>query len=199
MLFGLVFSILLGLVALPAGHAAGLQKCQDEDGMWHYGNHAAEECAKSSEITKLNSKGAEVGKIAPPPTKEELEERNKKKQQAAAAKKNKEQQRKQDRSLVEIWGSEEVITSTRDRKLESIDNNLDITRQLRQGVMDDIEKLKARKQTDKVKKLITEREVAINSYDQVIENSMSERQKLQEQYSDILENFRQASVRLSGN
>ena len=180
----------------PVAYAAGIAKCQDADGNWHYGNFAADECEKS-EVTKLSNKGTEVGKIPPPPTKEELEEKRKKKQEKAKSEKQKKEQRARDQNLVRTYGSEEDIISTRDRKLASIDNNVEVARQIKAGVLQDIEQLKGRKQTDKVKKLIKEREQAITSYDKVIMQSLAEREKLEAKYVEILEDYRAATNRLA--
>ena len=111
----------------------------------------------------------------------------------------KKKQQEYDQSIVQIYGSEEVILSTRDRKLASIDNNLNVTRQLKQGILSDIEALKQKKQSNKVKAQIEERVKAIVSYDEVIEQSLFERGKLENKYSDILEVFRSASSRLESD
>ena len=120
---------------------------------------------------------------------EELEKKNKAKRDATAKAAREKQQRQKDLSLLQIYGSEEVIVSTRDRKLESIDNNLEVTRQLKQGIESDLEELKTRKKSKKVDKLIAEREAAIRSYDNVIQQSLDQRNNLNEQYVEILKDF----------
>ncbi len=188
--------IFMGYAVILSVQAADIEKCQDENGEWHYGNFAADECALSSDITSLNEEGTEVGTKAPPPTMEELAkaEAARLAEEVAAAERKK--QREDDTNVVRIFGSEEVIISTRDRKLASIDNNIEITRQIKDGVLKDIESLKVRPQTAKVKNQIKDREVAIQSYDVVIEQSLFEREKLLKNYIEILESFRGASERL---
>ena len=175
----------------------GIAKCQDADGNWHYGNFADEACAQESDVTKLNAGGEVVGVVKPPPTKEELEAEQKAKKERDAANKVRKQQIERDQNIVRIYGSEEVILATRDRKIESIDGNIQVTEQLRQGIVSDIEELKTREQTKKVKALITERENAIKSYDQVISQSKVERNKIEAEFADILERFRSANNRLT--
>ena len=177
-------------------NADSIQKCQDAEGNWHYGNFAADECSKS-EVTKLSSTGTELGTEGPPPTAEELEQEKADKQKKEADAKARKKQIEEDQKLVRVFGSEEVILSTRDRKLESINNNIEVTEQIKAGILEDIEELKARKQTNKVKKMIEEREIAIQSYDQALSSSMAERDKLKQKYSDILRDFRAASQRLA--
>ncbi len=175
---------------------AGIKKCQDENGQWHYGNFTDEACG-ATEVIKLNQKGSVIGIEPPPPTQEELDKKARARKEAADRKAKFEKQRKRDKNLVQIYGSEEVIVSTRDRKLESIDINLDVTRRLKAGIESDLAKLRERKQNDKVKKLVAERERAIKSYEYVISQTLSERGKLEKKYTEILENFQKASSRLS--
>ena len=188
---GLLILTLLGGSAMAA---ESIKKCQDEEGKWHYGSFAAQECAKSV-VTELNEKGSKIGENVPPPTREVLKaketERLAKQRELVAI----EAQRKKDEDLIHIYGSEEVILSTRDRKLASIDKNLDVTQQIRQGILKDIDALSKREQTTKVKDLIAVRERAIKSYDDVIRQNLFERNKLSSKYEDILLRFREASLR----
>jgi hypothetical protein len=187
----------ISILFLQNSIGAGIKKCQDEDGKWHYGDFADEACAARAEVTKLSQKGQVLGVDKPPPTQEELEKKNKAKRDATAKAAREKQQRQKDLSLLQIYGSEEVIVSTRDRKLESIDNNLEVTRQLKQGIESDLEELKTWKKSKKVDKLIAEREAAIRSYDNVIQQSLDQRNNLNEQYVEILKDFQDASRRLN--
>ena len=181
-------------VALPI-QAATIKKCQDENGQWHYGNFADDACGVT-EVTRLNEKGGIEGKEPPPPTQQQLDDRAKAKKEAAAAKAIKDKQRRRDESLVQIYGSEDVINSTRNRKLESIDNNLEVMQKLKEGIESDLNKLKGREQSDKVKKLVAERERAVKSYENVISQSLVQRDSLEKEYAIILRDFRAASIRL---
>lgn len=192
---GAIFAALV-LAGQPVS-AAGIKKCQDAEGNWHYGDFAAQECGKA-EVTSISGKsGVVTGKEAPPPTQEELDAKQRKKKENEAQAKARKKQREQDQSVVRIYGSEETILATRDRKIEAIDNNIQVTSQLKSSIQSDIEELQGRKQTDKVKKMIKERERAIDSYDSVLEQARSERAKLEDKYNEILREFRDASQRLA--
>lgn len=195
-----LISCILGLVlGSPAVlFAAEIKKCQDEQGNWHYGNFADAACA-NTEITKLSDSGTEIGREAPPLTREELDRRQAKEKEKEEEKNRRNRQRIQDQNIVQIYGSEETIISTRDRKLESIDNNLEVTRQLKAGILSDLEELRKRAQSNKVKELIEEREQAIQSYDEVIQQSLVEREKLTAKYSEILQQFRESANRLAAD
>ena len=190
--------IILGLVISATGMQAqaAIRKCQDADGDWHYGEYADSECALSSDVSTVNQNTGAISTKKRPPTAEELEAAWKRKNEAAKKKAAKKKQVAKDKSLVKIYGSEEIIISTRDRKLSSIDNSVDITRQLKSGIQKDIESLKKRKKSKKVDALIAERERAIKSYDNAITTSLAERGKLEQEYIQILDGFRDAASRL---
>lgn len=185
-------------VAASGSLAADIKKCQDADGKWHYGDYADEACAKSV-VDELDESGTKVGEDLPPPTAEELAKQEALAKLQASEQNTAEGQRKKDLEVVRIYGSEETIISTRDRKLASIDNNIDITKQIKAGTQKDIEKLLKMKQTKKVQRQLEEREKAIKSYDRVIRHNMAERDKLEEKYSVVLVEFKEAHARVYGD
>jgi hypothetical protein len=175
---------------------AAIRKCQDADGNWHYGEYADSACAISSDVSTVNQNTGAISTKKRPPTAEELEAARIKKKEAAQKKAARKKQIAKDKSLVKIYGSEEIIISARDRKLAAIDNSVNITRQLKSGVQKDIESLKKRKKSKKVDALIAERHRAVKSYDNAIKTSLAERSKLEQEYNQILSSFRQAAERL---
>ena len=196
MYFHICLFILISIGCFANAQSAEIKKCQDEAGQWHYGNFADSSCVRS-EITSLNSQGNVIGLEAPPPTKEALEEAARIQLENDEEVKRLETQHQKDLSIVQIYGSEELITSTRDRKLDAINHNVEITVLLRDGIVADLEELKTRKQNDNVRVLIKERELAIESYDQALVRSQTEIDKLNIDYDQILKSFRDVSARLS--
>jgi hypothetical protein len=190
---------LVYMAAMPAiSLAADIKKCQDAEGNWHYGTFADEACA-ASVVDELDKSGTKVGEDRPPPSAEELAEQERLAKLQESQSLTAEEQRKKDLELVRIYASEETIVSTRDRKLTSIDNNIDVTRQIKAGTLKDIDKLLKMKQTKKVQRQLEERENAIKSYDRVIRHNMSEREKVAEKYTNILVEFSEAYARIYGN
>jgi len=175
--------------------AADIQKCQDADGNWHYGNHASLLCG-DGDIDQLDATGTKTGVDKPPPSSEELKKIEDEKAAIEQAKLSKKQQRESDLEIIRTYGSEETIISTLDRKLESIDKNIQVTRKIKEGTLNDLDKLKKLKQTKKNKAFVKEREDAIKSYNRVIRNNLTLREQLSEQYIGILSNFREAHGRI---
>ena len=189
-------ALLLPLLWPAAGQAqTTIKKCQDAEGRWHYGNFAAEACARSK-VTELNESGTKIGEELPPPSAVELEWRQRQAAELRRRQREAAAQRAEDEKLVESYGSKEVITATRDRHLTEIDRTIAVTRQLREGVLKDIAALARRKQTGRVKGQIAERERAVESYDRVIMENLAEREKLVKRYSDLLHRFDAAAARL---
>lgn len=185
--------------AIPSiSQASGIKKCQDAEGKWHYGTFADEACA-ASVVDELDESGTKVGEDRPPLSAEEIAEQEALANLQQSQNLSAEAQRKKDLEIVRIYGSEETIVSTRDRKLASIDNNVDVTRQIKAGTLKDIDKLLKLKQTKKVKRQLEERETAIKSYDRVIRHNLAEREKLAEKYITILADFKEAHARVYGD
>lgn len=196
------FAILTGVAFLVmAGNgpaeAQQIKKCQDADGNWHYGNFADEACRESA-VDELHETGVKIGTDLPPPSEEELERKARMEESEKLQKELGEDQRKRDLEVLRIYGNEETIITTRDRKLAAIDNNIDVTRQIKEGTLKDIEKLMNMKQTKKVKRQLEEREDAVASYNRVIRHNLTERERLSEQYISLLNEFREARKRVYG-
>ncbi len=127
-----VLTLLLVLGAAAATPALGgtIKKCQGADGKWHYGDFAAEECAKTK-ITEIDDQGLKVKERAAPPTAAELEERQRqaelKKQEAEAAR-AREVLRKR---ILGTYDSEESIVRTRDNRVKALNQAIETDEKLR--------------------------------------------------------------------
>ncbi len=119
-----IFSlILLPLSAGAAEPAKGklIKKCQDAAGKWHYGDSAAEECARSK-ITEISEKGVKKKEIAAPPTEQELREREARKDEIEKERKLVEEKTRHDELLLSTYGHEDDIAYSRDRKLAQLES-----------------------------------------------------------------------------
>lgn len=112
-------------MTLTAAHAASpstgpkINKCQDITGKWHYGDTAAEGCARSK-VTVINDQGITTDEIAPPPTAADLQKLSDEAAQAERAK----EQTKQDELLLSSYAHEADILYVRDRKLSQIEASI---------------------------------------------------------------------------
>lgn len=96
-----------------------IRKCKDATGRWHYGDTAADECAKSK-ITVINEQGVARKEIAAPPTAADLQQRADLVAQQEKAK----EQAKQDELLLSSYAHEADVLYVRDRKLSQIESSI---------------------------------------------------------------------------
>lgn len=118
----LTLSLLLpgpGAHAGPGG-ASSIKKCQDATGRWHYGDSAADECAKSK-VTVITEKGTTKSVIAAPPTEQELKEREAQRETIEAEQARAAGQARKDTLLLSTYGVEDDIIYIRDRKIAQVE------------------------------------------------------------------------------
>ncbi len=115
-------AVAIALIGSTVGHAAdkgGISKCQDAAGKWHYGDTAAEECARSK-ITVLSEQGVKKKEIAAPLSQADLKQRDELKQREELAK----EQAKQDELLLSSYAHEADVVYVRDRKLSQLESSI---------------------------------------------------------------------------
>lgn len=118
------FALPLSVAAAePKGTGKLIKKCQDAAGKWHYGDNAAEGCAKSK-ITEISQKGIKKKETAAPLTEQELRERELRKDELEFERKQTEGQKRRDELLLSTYGHENDISYTRDRKLAQLENSI---------------------------------------------------------------------------
>ncbi len=126
--FAVTLPILAVLVLAfsSTGANAAIKKCKDAKGRWHYGDHAAAECAKSrSEVIEFKAGKAGRKVIDAPPTKEELEAKRAEKDVAEQKKKQKAEQAAADKLLSQQYTHEDDIIFERNRKLKDLQASID--------------------------------------------------------------------------
>jgi predicted RNase H-like nuclease (RuvC/YqgF family) len=105
---------------------AAIMKCQDAQGNWHYGDHAAAACRKSrAKVIEFSTKTGHETVMKSAPTREQLKEREEEEKAAEAEKKRKEEQAKEDRILRDSYATEQDIIFERDRKLKELQDSID--------------------------------------------------------------------------
>lgn len=119
-----LLAVLAGLLALPATGAepetkAKIKKCQDATGRWHYGDTAADECARSK-VTLISDQGVKRKEIAAPLTDAEL----KKRAADQTAEQKAREQAKRDEILLSTYAHEADIIYVRDRKLAQLEQSI---------------------------------------------------------------------------
>lgn len=119
-------TILIVILAVATGVASAadskgpkIAKCKDAKGEWHYGDTAADECAKS-DVTVMNDRGLRVKEISAPATPAELKVREAKKAAEDEKRQKTLDQKKHDDQLLATYGVEDDIALARERKFADL-------------------------------------------------------------------------------
>ena len=129
LLFAVLLAALLPMSITPvdAGRKhptdTKIKKCQDASGKWHYGDEAAEECARTG-VIELSPEGVKTGVIKAPLTEEEVKQREQQQAELEEARKRAEEQARRDEQLLATYGHEKDIIYIRDRKLAQIEYSI---------------------------------------------------------------------------
>ncbi|MHB8535369.1 MAG: hypothetical protein ACYDBW_07985 [Sulfuricaulis sp.] len=201
----LVFMLALGL-SLPAINALAappgmtIKKCQDATGLWHYGDTAADECAKSK-ITVMTEEGTTKKVIAAPPTEEELKERAAHQEATDAARAKAEDQAKKDALLLATYGGENDITYIRDRKIAQIESTIKASEDTLKSLRAALGRMEAQAtsqtkdgkgKADKVAlKNIEQTRAQIARHESLIADKRQEQEAMRKQYAGELARYRE--------
>ncbi|GAB4507466.1 MAG: hypothetical protein Tsb0026_03010 [Sulfuricaulis sp.] len=194
----LTLGLLLSTAAAQAVDAPTIKKCKDATGRWHYGDSAAEECAKSK-VTVMTDEGTTKKVIAAPPTEQELKEREAQRETIEAEQTRVQEQKRKDVLLLSTYGVEDDIIYIRDRKIAQVEASIKaseetlkplraaLTRMEAQAV-DESKDAKAAEATAKNIEL-TRSQIA--RHEGAIAVKRQEQESLRKQYTAELERYRE--------
>jgi hypothetical protein len=198
------FAVLSLPAALPAGADSGrIKKCQDARGKWHYGDTAAEECARSK-VIELSEQGVKRKVIEAPPTEEELKRRAAEREVLAREKEKAEAQRRRDEMLLSSYGHEDDIVYARDRKLAVIEANIKATEETVKQLRAALERMQAQKAAGgkgaggELDQSIARTLAQIERHEAVIAAKRREQEEIRKQYEEDLKRYRELKSQAAG-
>lgn len=180
------------------GNTSTIKKCQDATGKWHYGDNAAEECAKSK-ITVITEKGTTKSVIAAPPTEKELKEREAQRENIEAEKIRVEEQTRKDALLLSTYGVEDDIIYIRDRKIAQIEASVKASEETLKPLRAALARMEAQaadeskdpKAAEATAKSIETTRNQIARHEAAIALKRQEQETLRQQYTAELERYRE--------
>jgi hypothetical protein len=191
------------LLSGPGAHAASgksstIKKCQDATGKWHYGDTAADECAKSK-VTVITEKGTTQKVIAAPPTEAELKEREEQRETVEAEQARAEEQARKDSLLLSTYGVEDDIIYIRDRKIAQIETSIKASEQTLKPLSAALARMEAQavdeskdaKAAEATAKNIEMTRNQIARHEAAIATKRQEQEALRKQYTEELERYRE--------
>ena len=178
--------LLLALFSFGQSHAAGIKKCKDAQGRWHYGDRAAEAC-EHSKVIEMSTSGTKTGEVAAPPTEQELAEMAGQRAEQERQKKLQVEQDRKDQLLLATYGLEKDIIYIRDRKISQLENSITASK----ATLTSLEKtLERQKKTGVEEKQIKRTEAQLATHRAVIKGKREEQVVLKKKYDADLERFR---------
>jgi vacuolar-type H+-ATPase subunit I/STV1 len=196
--FILVLGLCLPVMGIHAASGPTIKKCKDATGQWHYGDSAAQECAKSK-ITVMSDEGTTKKVIAAPPTAEELKEREARQETEAAEHQQAEEQAKKDALLLSTYGGEDDINYIRDRKIAQIETSIKASEETLKNLRAALARMEAQaadeSKGDKTAdqstvKNIEQTRKQIARHESVVAEKRKEQEALRKQYADEMERYR---------
>lgn len=198
----LALSLVLGLfipaVPVSADKGLAIKKCKDATGQWHYGDTAAEECAKSK-ITVITEQGSTKKVIAAPPTEQELKQREEQREIEEAKQQKAEEQARKDTLLLSTYGGEDDIVYIRDRKIAQVETTIKASEETLKSLRAALARMetqaadesKTGKKDDQTTKNIEQTQIQIARHEGVIAEKHKEQEALRNQYAEELQRYRE--------
>lgn len=186
---------MIAVFAAPFDDAASqtIMKCQDATGKWHYGDIAAQECARSR-ITEIDKRGLKVEVYEAPPTKAELEaaravEATRQEEQELA-----QEELRRENHLLSIYDSEQSIIRARDERLASLNKLLKSDENYKAKLQDNLsslQKLATKGSADEeLQQDIQQLRTQIREYEEAIDSRLRQRELVTGRYNSDLNRYR---------
>lgn len=195
-----IFSLSLAWAATAAGAppsgSSTIKKCQDATGKWHYGDTAAEECAKSK-VIELTGQGVKRRVIDAPPTEAELKERERQREEIEREQRAAVEQRHRDELLLSTYGHEDDIVYARDRKLTQIEAAVRASEETVKQLRAALERMEAQqtaatgKAAEENARNIAKTKEQIARHEAAIATRRQEQEQIRKQYEADLERYRE--------
>lgn len=194
--------LVLGFSLAAAGaHAAQgptIKKCQDAAGKWHYGDTAAEECARS-QVTVMSDEGTTKKVIAAPPTAQELKEREAQRETIESEKARAAELARKDALLLSTYGVEDDILYIRDRKIAQIETTIKASEETLKSLRAALTRMEAQAADEKADpkaaaataKNIELTRAQIVRHEGAVAVKRQEQETLRQQYAQELERYRE--------
>lgn len=198
--FILAFGLCLPVMGIHAASGpTTIKKCKDATGQWHYGDSAAQECAKSK-ITVMSEEGTTKKVIAAPPTEQELKEHEARKEAEETEQQRAVDQAKKDALLLSTYGVEDDIIYIRDRKIAQIETSIKASEETLKSLRAALARMEAQaadegkgdKAADQsTVKNIEQTKKQIARHEGVVAEKRKEQEALRKQYADEMERYRE--------
>lgn len=172
--------------------SSSITKCKDENGKWHYGDFAAEQCARTR-VTTLNEQGVKIDESDAAMSREESRAKREAESRAKLLKAEKQKEHMRNRRLMMTYESVEHIESARDERLASVDGFIRVDKEFLKRLEDQYVQLESRRVSDpnngKLLKDIEVTEEQITAYEKSLANRLADREKIELEFNSDIERY----------
>ena len=195
----LALGLCLPMIGMHEASGATIKKCKDATGQWHYGDNAAEECAKSK-VMVMSEEGTTKKVIDAPPTAEEIKQHEARKEIEAVEQQRASEQARKDALLLSTYGVEDDIVYIRDRKIAQIESSVKASEETLKSLRAALARMEAQaaeegkgnKTADQTTaKNIEQTKKQIDRHEGVIAEKRKEQDALRKQYANEMERYRE--------
>lgn len=119
------FFLFLMLIGFSTSSLAGMKKCQDSEGKWHYGDTAVKSC-ENSKITTLTKRGFIDAEQSPPKTFKQLRDEEDQAELLAQQKADEKSAMDDRLRILSIYETESDIDRQRDNQLNAVKSKINV-------------------------------------------------------------------------
>lgn len=176
-----------------------IKKCQDAQGKWHYGDDAADACARSK-VIELDQRGIKRKETAAPLTEAQLKERESKRAAEEEQKRIETEQQQRDQQLLATYTHEDDIKHMSTRKVGEIETQIKFAEEAIKSLNGSLTRLQSQaaqeqrtgqKVSPQTAKAIANNEAQIARHETNIQKMRKEQETLRVKYQADLERFRE--------
>ena len=176
-----------------------IKKCQDAQGKWHYGDDAADACARSK-VIELDQRGIKRKETAAPLTEAQLKERESKRAAEEEQKRLETEQQQRDQQLLTTYTHEDDIKHMSTRKVGEIETQIKFAEEAIKSLRGSLARLQSQaaqeqrtgqKVSPQTAKAIANNEAQIARHETNIQKMRKEQETLRVKYQADLERFRE--------
>lgn len=184
-----------------AGDSDIIEKCQDGNGLWHYGTYAARACTQGR-VSVLSPQGVVIEQKESLEVLMNMSDKEHDEMLAGQRKQVALQLRQsEDQAYLSRYSDADAVMVERDRKLAERDAAILTAKKVQADLSRDVVMLQARKKTDEVvaaknEQAIQEREESIAAFELEVLRYQAEQKSIQTKYAQKVVRFKEAMSRM---
>jgi len=188
-----LLAIVQSVAAADSNGPRNITKCKDANGVWHYGDFAADHCAVDSDVTEINEHGVKVKVEEAVPDAHEIKQFSEISERKLQKQRSEQEARSRDLRLLAMYESIEDLVSDRDERVSYISEIIGANQEVLGSLHSQHSELSARYEensSEQLKNDIETTEQSIELYERVIANRLREVKEVKMRYDADIQRYR---------